>query len=573
MTKKLLQLIPASFQKKGLVVVVAAFVRAMLNFIGLAAMLPVLLLILDANAILTNPISAYIYGLGIFPSVRWFVIGVCVAVILVFLIKNLLNIALLHFQNRFFIQLFEYFSKQMFVEYYHRGLGFIKQHNSVMLTHQVNQICSAFVFNVLGSVSAIISEGILMLILFVSLLIYNPLVSFMLILVFIPIVLIYILSVRNKLQVYGKEENEIRRQQSRMLHETFRGYVEIEINHAFLSILKRFDKNIQLLKEYRFKNERISAVPNALIEMGIVVGMILLILMNMTLTGISMQLLFGVFAVAALRMLPAVRMIMGRWMQIKYNQYALEVIEEGLLQNEKKERKRESRRLNLTKSISVCDLSFAFEDNKDRQILSHLSFTINKGECVGIKGASGAGKTTLFHLLMGFYTPDSGSIYVDDIPLTPENTSCWHNNIAYVSQHVFVMDASFAHNIAMTYDNEEPDRGKINNILELLRLKPIIDALPQGMDTRVGEAANRLSGGEKQRIGIARALYKDAQVLFFDEATSALDTETEQEINQAIKMLSEHNKELTFLIIAHRESTLSYCDRIINIETLQNESK
>ena len=98
----------------------------------------------------------------------------------------------------------------------------------------------------------------------------------------------------------------------------------------------------------------------------------------------------------------------------------------------------------------------------------------------------------------------------------------------------------------MTYDNEEPDRGKINNILELLRLKPIIDALPQGMDTRVGEAANRLSGGEKQRIGIARALYKDAQVLFFDEATSALDTETEQEINQAIKMLSEHNKELIF---------------------------
>ena len=101
MTKKLLQLIPASFQKKGLVVVVAAFVRAMLNFIGLAAMLPVLLLILDANAILTNPISAYIYGLGIFPSVRWFVIGVCVAVIIVLLKKNLLNIALLHFKQVF----------------------------------------------------------------------------------------------------------------------------------------------------------------------------------------------------------------------------------------------------------------------------------------------------------------------------------------------------------------------------------------------------------------------------------------------------------------------------------------
>ena len=102
-------------------------------------------------------------------------------------------------------------------------------------------------------------------------------------------------------------------------------------------------------------------------------------------------------------------------------------------------------------------------------------------------------------------------------------------------------------------------------MLEQVQLKEWADALPQGLDTPLGEYGNRLSGGQKQRIGIARALYKEASVLFFDEATSALDNRTEQEINHALEQLSDTHRELTLVIIAHRESSLAFCDRIIDI--------
>lgn len=110
------------------------------------------------------------------------------------------------------------------------------------------------------------------------------------------------------------------------------------------------------------------------------------------------------------------------------------------------------------------------------------------------------------------------------------------------------------------------DRGRIARALEAARLSDFVATLPQGMDTPIGECGCRLSGGQRQRIGIARALYKQADVLFFDEATSSLDNRTEEDINHAIEALSARNAELTIVVIAHRESSLEYCDRIIDIE-------
>ena len=110
------------------------------------------------------------------------------------------------------------------------------------------------------------------------------------------------------------------------------------------------------------------------------------------------------------------------------------------------------------------------------------------------------------------------------------------------------------------------DRDRLDKAIDMADLREFIDSLPQGVDTPAGECGNRLSGGQRQRIGIARALYKEAEILFFDEATSSLDNDTEQNINNAIEQLSKHNKELTIIVIAHRESSLDYCDRILTLE-------
>ena len=153
---------------------------------------------------------------------------------------------------------------------------------------------------------------------------------------------------------------------------------------------------------------------------------------------------------------------------------------------------------------------------------------------------------------------------IDGVPLTRTTRDSWMKQIGYVPQEVFIFNGTLAENIALGC--EQIDHSRIEGILEQLGLGKWVKSLPDGVDTRLAEAGGKMSGGQKQRIGIARALYKKVSVLLLDEATSALDNATEKEINTILQQLKENHEGLTILSIAHRESSLSFCDRIITIE-------
>ena len=187
---------------------------------------------------------------------------------------------------------------------------------------------------------------------------------------------------------------------------------------------------------------------------------------------------------------------------------------------------------------------------------------------MGFRGYSGVGKSTLFNLFLGFLKPTEGEIRIDDTVLTPEVHASWLRRVGYVPQDVFIFHGSLAENIALGCKNV--DRERVLLVLEQVSLGKWLQTLPDGIDTLLGEAGGRLSGGQKQRIGIARALYKDIDVLLLDEATSALDNKTEREVNETLSQLKRRFEQLTILSIAHRESSLAYCDRIITLET-ENE--
>ena len=157
-------------------------------------------------------------------------------------------------------------------------------------------------------------------------------------------------------------------------------------------------------------------------------------------------------------------------------------------------------------------------------------------------------------------------ITLDGESLTAANRRRWQNAVGYVSQHVFLLDGTLLENIALGEEEEKIDRRRAEESLRAARLEDFVQSLSAGIDTPIGEAGNKLSGGQRQRIGIARALYKQANILFFDEATSALDSGTEEGINRSIAELSQHNRDLTIVVIAHRESSLEYCDRIITLD-------
>ena len=214
----------------------------------------------------------------------------------------------------------------------------------------------------------------------------------------------------------------------------------------------------------------------------------------------------------------------------------------------------------LNHEIRLHDVSFRYpESPADKpDALRHISLSIRKGQKVGFIGVSGSGKSTLVGLLTGLLTPTGGQITVDDRDMTPERRAGWMQSIGYVPQATFLLNAGIAQNVAFSHWGEPMDRERVQACCRMAAMS-FVDDLPDGIDTVIGERGIRLSGGQVQRISIARALYNKPNVLLLDEATSALDGATEQEIMQTIQQL---DRSITVVIVAHRLSTIEQCDEL-----------
>ena len=558
-------ILPARFRRRSIGVALSVFLRALLNFAGLAVLVPVLVIILDTEGIHSNLWLERIYLWGGFSDDRRFILAVCTGVVGVVLLKNLANLLLYKVERNFIYDLYRDLSRRLYIDYHDRGLAFVKSSNSAILSRNVNAVCLIFVTGVLMPLAAIASETMLFLLLFTALALYSPLASAIALLVFVPAVMLYYGLVRRRLNRYGEEEHRAQRTKSRTVAETFRGYADLEVANAFPEMLKTFDSAMDRVVQVRERNATIAVLPSIFTEVGLAAGMALLVAFCAGTDNTQMKLLFGIFAVAALRIMPSIRSIMGAWTSLRYNRYTLDVLRDARTNGTAPESAPSNERLAFQREITIEGLSFHYDDAPDHDVLHDFSLTIRKGERIGIRGVSGAGKTTLFNILLGLYKPSAGRIAIDGVPLTAENRRQWQNAVGYVSQNVFVTDSSFAANVALGCAPERIDRQRAAQALAMAKLGDFIETLPKGMDTPIGECGCRLSGGQRQRLGIARALYKQADILFFDEATSSLDNRTEEGINRAIEELSRDNRELTIVVIAHRESSLEFCDRIITI--------
>lgn len=545
MLKRIRQLLSPDERKQGIRVVGAVFLSALLDLAGLAALLPVLFFLLEDN----KDKSAAL----------WF----CGAAALFILLKNLLMTVLSRFQNQFLMKLYRRLSFSLFSAYYHRGLLFTRSRGSIRLGYEVNFVCYAFSLNLLSPLLHTAGELLLVLLVTAALLLYAPLTVLILYAAFLPFMFMYALGVRKRVRRYGEQEQQVRRELSRLVTETVKGYAELELSEAFPSIQHTFQEELEKISRSRIKLETIQHLPHCLSEMAAISGLTLLTAFG---TG-DIKALVGVFAVAAFRLLPALKGILSGWTQVQNSAYCLRIIEEGLEDGTVEEKgttgsPTEKEKLAFRRQIQIEHLSYAYPDG--REVLKDFNCIIRKGEYVGICGESGIGKSTLFNLLLGFLCPSGGQIRIDDVPLTASVRKAWQRRIGYVQQEVFIPEGTLAENIALGCGTA--DRKKVEKILKLVKLDDWAATLPQGADTPLGENGGRLSGGQKQRVGIARALYKEADVLLLDEATSALDNETERAVNETLHALMEEYPGLTILTIAHRASSLAYCHRTITLD-------
>ena len=538
MLKKIYSLLEPADRKKCTGMVAVVLLASLLNFAGLASIFPLLKMVLGTDGITSDmPL-------------------VLVLVLLFVLFKNLAIIGLTRIQTNFLLRQFKHFSYQLFCRYYKRGLLFIRDKGAVRLANDVNTLCLTFSVSVLQGILTMIGEAVLVLMVVVSLFVLSPLAALLLLVACLPLVLFYLFVVRSKVRRYGQADLEARRKQARMVVETFRGFAELEVNNAFEYQLWNFTNGIDTINECRRRMEMVKSVPSLLSELAIILGLALLMLVH----GSDHLLVGGVFAVAAFRLMPSLRSILSSYTFLQQASYSVDTLYNEM--NETDEIEESVLPVSFKHSLVAERVVFGYADGPT--VLDGFSCSIAKGECVGVQGPSGAGKSTLFNILLGFFPLKSGRILIDGKELTRKNRKQWLSLVGYVPQDIFIMNASLAENVAL--GAKIIDRNLVMKVLEQAQLKDWCLTLPNGLDCQLGEAGTRLSGGQRQRIGIARALYKKAEILFFDEATSALDNETEHEINLTLQNLANSESGLTMVVIAHRTTSLGFCDRIIKLD-------
>ena len=539
MLKRIYNLLQADERKKALKMAITVFFTALLDFISLAALLPVLYFLLEDG---NQNKAAFIFS---------------IVAVVVIIVKSLFSILLTRYQNRCLLSFYKRLSFSLFSSYYNRGLLFIREQGSNKLGYEINSMCYGFSHSLLAPLCRMAGDALLILLITIALLIWDGATVLILYATFIPFMCFYFFGIKNKVRKYGEEDRDAKREQSRVVADTFRGYVDLEINGAFPNLQKSFLEGMDKIGNNRLKLDTLLRLPMFLSELSVVVGLVVLVTFG---TG-DIKMLIGIFAVAAFRLLPALRTILSCWTQIQNAECCLDAIEEGLKEFDTTETVNR-REISFCSNINIKNLTYAYPNSEI--LFSNFNCNINKGEYLGFCGTSGAGKSTLFNLIIGLLEPKSGVIEIDGIPLNKETKNSWIKNIGYVPQEVYIFNGTIAENIALGF--KDIDKEKISQLIKWTSLDTWIDSLPHGIDTSLHEAGGNLSGGQKQRIGIARALYKGASVLLMDEATSALDNNTEQEIIQTIKELKNSCNNLTILSIAHRASSLSYCDRIITIK-------
>ncbi|MBR4994528.1 MAG: ABC transporter ATP-binding protein [Alistipes sp.] len=565
MFKKILAIIPPQYKWRGVAVAATILLRACLNFFGITMLIPLLMLMLDSDSLHQNDKVQWLYEALGCKSDMQFTIVIALMIVGAIALKNIVSLWLYRHERDFTYSLYRNLSRRLYIDYHSRGLAFAQQHNSAELSRNVNFVCLNFVTGILRPIAILVSEVALFLMILAAITVINFKVALLLTLIFMLAIWVYYFFVRRRLNQYGKAENEAHRSRFQSVTESFRGYADIEINNAFPQMLSNFDLSTDRLVEMRKRDAMLSAMPQSITETTLAAGMAALVIVGAYLHSGNIGLVFGIFAVAAVRLMPSVRSILSAYTAIRYNMYSLDTLL-GIEDN--KQSNTTNERLHLREKIELRDVSFEYKDTQSGascRVIENLSLTINRGERIGIRGASGAGKSTLMNLMLGLYTVESGEILIDNTPLNDSTRRKWQNSVGYVPQSVFIADSTLAQNVALGTKPELIDRQRVIKALEMASLKTFTKNLANGIESMIGESGCRVSGGERQRIGIARALYKQPDILFFDEATSALDKETERSVNSSIESLSEQNRELTIVVIAHRESSLGYCDRIIEI--------
>jgi ATP-binding cassette, subfamily B, bacterial PglK len=565
--KKIILIISKKRSQQMFTLLILLFIGMALEMLGLGIILPVLAVVLDESTINNYPkITSWLNNMGL-TTYRQISIFLVVLLPIVYFVKTIFLILVNFYQNKLVQVTIRDIIDKLFSRYLDQPYeSFVSRNSSEYI--KVIQTETLYFTTYIQAVLTIITESALTIAVLIVFILVEPIGAISIFLFFGLLSSVFFQLSKNKLKSWGKKREELDKSISKIILEALGNIREVKIFNIpdfFTDKLKI--KNFNKAELTYFQNTLIQS-PRFYLELVSVIGLSLFIIGFLLQDKNIVELIsiIGVFVAGSFRVIPSLNRLIQARQHIRYHDNTLDLIfnELDITDNQNlNDFKDHKKALDFNSKLELSNISFKYS-NTDKYVLKNLNFKIYNGESVGVIGKSGSGKSTFVDILSGLLFPLKGDIVVDDKLLDSINFPNWKNLIGYVSQITNLIDDTITANVA--FGDKKPNLLKVKSVLKDSQLYEFIKSLPEGMETKIGEKGVLLSGGQIQRLAIARALYKSPKILILDEATSSLDNKTEKKIIQSINNLK---RKVTILMIAHRLTTLTNCDRIYELHNNQ----
>ena len=545
-------------------------VGAGLETMGTSMLIPFITVAMEPGSIYDIKYLNYFYDLFGLTDTNGFLILLAIALSLIFVVKNVYLYFLYYAQYRFIYNGQFHTSRNLFKDYVRRPYEFyLDASTPVVMRHIMSDVNGSY--NLLLTFLQLFTELFIFAALLALALVISPVMTLVMCLVLGGILLANKKLLGPVLRRFGHEVQVNSALTTKWIMQAVNGMKETKVLNKERYFVEQYEKSADRLNTIQKKQNSMQNIPRLLIETVCMCGILLIVAVFLAqgnnITDMLKQV--GMLAAVAIKLMPSANKLSTYINNIAYYEPSLSAVEDIIIRSHEKDGEAEAlfsreeriEPVSFTKEVKLEGITYRYP-NTETDILKNAEVSIPIGGSVGFIGPSGAGKSTTVDILLGLLHPQKGRVTVDGVDIKT-NLPGWYAKIGYVPQMIFMLDDTIRNNVAYGVEEKEIDEAQVWYALKEAQMDEFVRGLPAGLDTSIGERGVRISGGQRQRLGIARALYTSPEIMIFDEATSALDNDTEAAIMEAIERL--HGKK-TLVIIAHRLTTIEKCDAVYRVE-------
>ncbi len=550
-------------------------IGGLLETVGVSMLLPVVQAIMDPEQLMENELVGKVTDALHIETSKQLIILMLGALIALYVVKNAYLLFQTYVQNTFVTRNRNRMISRVMREFLNRPYEeYLGADIPTVFRLTDSDIPNAFqlILVMIQMVTEIVVAGFLCIVLVVV----SPVMSLFIFCIFLGMTLMITKVLKPRLNAIGHKNQQIQSRIAKWRIQSIYGLKDVKVLHREEFFVRNYYESGAIGADVARNYAVFNNLPRLLIETIFMASMLLFIMLYMLRGGNITVLIpqLSAFAVAGIRVMPGTNRINTYLSEIAYSQPCLDYLYENLTANMKMDvngsvtglargagAQAQESRTHLQDKIVLDHITYAYP-NTEKNIFTDAHMEVKKGQSVGIMGPSGAGKSTVVDILLGLLRVQEGTITCDGANIF-DNYADWLSKIGYIPQSIYLIDESIRDNIAFGIDADKIDDRRIWEVLEEAQLKEFVEELPEGLDTTIGDRGVRISGGQRQRLGIARALYHNPEILVFDEATSALDNDTEKAVMDAINNF--HGRK-TMVIIAHRLNTIAKCDVIYKVD-------